>query len=140
MNYLVQKLLFIPFYFQHKDIIVETKLPDGYCCLLTNSHLVLYNFPYTIIDSMLLVNLDSLKCSPSPSHYYIVIVSLSTFSFKEYKYIIIYYYYILRNIFYFVIDRNGPVMMLYWKKVVTIGLCIFLVNQAVMNLFHGCIS
>ncbi|XP_022161201.1 uncharacterized protein LOC111027230 [Myzus persicae] len=57
----------------HKNLNVESKLPDGYCCLLTNSHIVLYNFPHTITDSMLLVNMDSLKLSPSPSHYYVVI-------------------------------------------------------------------
>ncbi|XP_025414368.1 uncharacterized protein LOC112686353 isoform X2 [Sipha flava] len=60
-------------YSLHKDINLEVKIPDGYCCLLTNSHIVLYNFPYTITNSMLLVNVDSLKCSPSPSHYYVVI-------------------------------------------------------------------
>jgi len=69
-------------HFQHKDLNVESKLPDGYCCLLTNSHIVLYDFPHTITDSMLLVNMDSLKCSPSPTHYYVVIVSLNIFSFK----------------------------------------------------------
>jgi hypothetical protein len=66
--------------FQHKDINLEVKIPDGYCCLLTNSHIVLYNFPYTITNSMLLVNVDSLKCSPSPSHYYVVIVSKNKYS------------------------------------------------------------
>jgi len=63
------------FDFQHKDLDIETNLPKGYCCLLTDSHMVLYNFPRTITDSMLLVNIDTLKCSPSPSHYYVVIVS-----------------------------------------------------------------
>uniref|UniRef100_A0A2S2P3E9 Pleckstrin y domain-containing family M member 2 n=2 Tax=Schizaphis graminum TaxID=13262 RepID=A0A2S2P3E9_SCHGA len=57
----------------HKNLNIESKLPDGYCCLLTSSHIVLYNFPHTITDSMLLVNMDSLKFSPSPSHYYVVI-------------------------------------------------------------------
>lgn len=77
------KIFYFFILFQHKNLNVESKLPDGYCCLLTNSHIVLYNFPHTITDSMLLVNMDSLKLSPSPSHYYVVIVSMiSTFSFK----------------------------------------------------------
>lgn len=70
---IINKKIFLNF--QHKDFNVEVKLPDGYCCLLTNSHIVLYNFPYTITNSMQLVNIDSLKCSPSSSHYYVVIVS-----------------------------------------------------------------
>lgn len=70
------KIFYFLLCFQHKISNVESKLPDGYCCLLTNSHIVLYNFPYTITDSMLLVNMDSLKLSPSPSHYFVVIVSI----------------------------------------------------------------
>ncbi|XP_050424227.1 uncharacterized protein LOC126835593 [Adelges cooleyi] len=56
-----------------KDCNGTTKLPNGRCCLLTTNYIVLYNFPHSITDHMQLVNLDSVQCSPSPTHYYVIL-------------------------------------------------------------------
>lgn len=96
---------------------------------MTNSHIVLYNFPHTITDSMLLVNIDMLKYCPSRSHYYIVIVS-KLFIPNNIKNNLI------SNHVLFIIRNGLAVKQLLWKAV-TIGLYIFHVNQAMMNLCHG---